>query len=143
VADPELRRPTMNARAILIVAVGLVLVGLPLRAEEAANKHDPRVAFKETDANLDGVIDHAEFQQRMTEVFFSADRNKDGFLDPTELKQLAFPEDFTAEDKDKNGRVSTHEFFRVRFHDYDLADTDHDGELSLDEVVAAFEGKRR
>ena len=31
----------------------------------------------------------------------------------------------------------------VRFHDYDVADTDHDGVLSLDEVIAAFEGRKR
>jgi len=126
----------------MIVAAGLVLAGFPARADDAMAKHDPRVAFAETDTNHDGVIDHAEYQVRITEVFFSADRNKDGFLDAQELKQLIFPDDFTADDKDRDGRVSLREFLRVRFHDYDVADVNHDGVLSLEEVVAAFEGRK-
>ena len=133
----------MRVTAMLIVIGGLTVAVLPARADDAAPKHDPRVAFAETDINQDGVVDHAEFQARITEVFFSADRNKDGFLDPQELKQLAFPDDFTADDKDRDGRVSMREFLRVRFHDYEVADVDQDGVLSLDEVVAAFEGRKR
>ena len=127
---------------VLIVAAGLALAGSPTRGDDAARKHDPRAAFAEADTNRDGVVDRAEFQARITEVFYSADRNKDGFLDPEELKQLAFPDDFTADDKDRDGRVSMREFLRVRFHDFDAADTNDDGVLSLDEVVAAFEGRK-
>lgn len=133
----------MRVAAILIVATGIALVASRARADDAARKHDPRAAFAETDTNHDGFVDHEEFHLRITEVFYSADGNKDGFLDPKELKQLAFPDDFTAHDKDENGRVSMHEFLRVRFKDYDAADQNHDGVLSLDEVVAAFEGKKR
>ena len=133
----------MRVTGTLIVAVVLAFVTFPARADDAAKKHDPRAAFAEADTNHDGVVDHAEFQERITEVFYSADANKDGFLDAVELKQLAFPEDFTEDDKDRDGRVSMREFLRVRFHDYDVADTDHDGVLSLEEVVAAFEGKKR
>ena len=114
----------MRVTAMLIVIGGLTVAVLPARADDAAPKHDPRVAFSETDINQDGVVDHAEFQMRITEVFFSADRNKDGFLDPLELKQLAFPDDFTADDKDRDGRVSMREFLRVRFHDYEVADVE-------------------
>ena len=118
-----LRRDVVNAAAVIPAVTGQTLA--------------------ETDTNKDGVVDHLEFQMRIEEVFFSADRNKDGFLDAEELKQLAFPDDFTDDDKDRDGRVSMREFLRVRFHDYDVADTNHDGVLSLDEVVAAFEGRKR
>src|SRR6266436_8119035 len=64
------------------------------------------------------------------------------FLDARELKQLTFPDDFTKDDKDGDGRVSLREFLRVRFHDYDLADKNDDGVLSLEEVVAAYEGRK-
>jgi len=131
----------MRAISVLVVA-GIVLAVVPVLADDAARKDDPRAAFAESDLNRDRVIDRGEFQTRMVEVFYAADVNKDGFLDPTELKRLAFPEDFTDDDKDRDGRVSMHEFLRVRFHDFDLADTNHDGELSLEEVVAAYEGKK-
>ncbi len=62
--------------------------------------------------------------------------------DARELKQLTFPDDFTKDDKDGDGRVSLREFLRVRFHDYDLADKNDDGVLSLEEVVAAYEGRK-
>jgi Ca2+-binding EF-hand superfamily protein len=131
----------MRPTGLLIVATVLAAAGS--QAWAAAAKYDPRAAFAETDMNHDGAIDHAEFHQRIVEVFYRADANRDGFLDPGELKQLAFPEDFTADDKDSDGRVSMREFLRVRFHDFDVADTDRDGVLSLDEVVAAYEGKKR
>jgi len=108
-------------------------------AEEPAKKYDPRAAFAETDRNHDGVIDHEEFQERITEVFYSADTNKDGVLDAVELKQLVFPDDFK---KDAAGHVTLHEFLRVRFHDYELADKNHDGVLEIDEVVEAYETKK-
>jgi hypothetical protein len=132
----------MRAISALVVATGIALAVVPVRADDAARKSDPRAAFAESDLNHDGSIDHGEFQTRMVEVFYAADVNKDGFLDPTELKRLAFPEDFTEDDKDRDGRVAMREFLRVRFHDFDVADANHDGELSLEEVVAAYEGKK-
>ena len=132
----------MRAITVLVVAAGIALAGVLVHADDAAKKSDPRAAFAESDLNHDGSIDHGEFQTRMVEVFYFADVNKDGFLDPSELKRLAFPEDFTDDDKDRDGRVSMREFLRVRFHDFDLADTNHDGELSLEEVVTVYEGKK-
>ena len=128
----------------LLIATGLTLTVTPARAEEpTAKTYDPRAAFAQTDTNHDGAIDHEEFHERIVEIFYSADANKDGALDAVELKQLVFPEDFTADDTNHDGRVSMREFLRVRFGDFTQADTDRDGMLSVDEVVIAFEGKKR
>jgi Ca2+-binding EF-hand superfamily protein len=133
----------MRVTGTLLVAAGIALLGALARADDGARKYDPRAAFAETDSNQDGEVDRGEFHARIVEIFYSADANKDGFLDPTELKRLAFPEDFTENDKDRDGRVAMREFLRVRFHDFDVADTNDDGVLSLDEVVSAYEGKKR
>ena len=127
----------------LILAALVAAGSAALAADAAPPKHDPRKAFKESDPNGDGAVDHEEFQIRITEVFYFADANKDGYLDATELKALAFPEDFKEQDKDANGRVSLREFLRVRFEDFRTVDTDGDGVLEVDEVVTAYEGKRK
>ena len=132
----------MRTTGILIAVAALALAVLPARGNDVAKKHDPRVAFAETDTNHDGVVDHEEYQVRIVEIFYATDANKDGFLDTQELTHLTFPDDFTADDKDRDGRVSLREFLRVRFHDYDVADKNDDGALSLEEVVAAFEGRK-
>jgi len=126
--------------SIMLVVLGLALARVQARADDPAKKYEPRAAFGESDTNHDGVVDHEEFQERITEVFYSADTNKDGVLDAVELERLTFPDDCK---HDKNGNVTLREFLRVRFHDYDVADTDHDGVLSVDEVVVIFEGKKK
>jgi EF hand domain-containing protein len=136
VEDPELRETLMRVTGILIIAVALAASSA--RADDA-KKYDPRAAFAEADRNHDGVVDHEEFQERITEVFYSADRNKDGELDAVELQQLTFPDDFK---KDASGRVTLREFLRVRFQDYDATDKNHDGVLELDEVVEVYEVKK-
>jgi len=122
-----------------VIIVAVFAAFSPAFAQEPAKKYDPRAAFAETDRNHDGVIDHEEFQERITEVFYSADTNKDGVLDAVELKQLTFPDDFK---KDAAGHVTLHEFLRVRFHDYEVTDKNHDGVLEIDEVVEAYETKK-
>jgi Ca2+-binding EF-hand superfamily protein len=128
----------MRPTPMLIIAAALATCS-PASADDSAKKYDPRAAFAESDTNHDGVVDHEEFQERIIEVFYHADTNKDGVLDAVELKQLTFPDDFK---KDPAGRVTLREFLRVRFRDYDVTDKDHDGVLSLDEVVAMYEVKR-
>ena len=125
----------------------LVLAGAFARGTTAADMappaYDPRAAFAETDTDKNGVVDRGEFNARIVEVFYFADSDKDGTLTPEEQKRLVFPEDFKTVDKNSDGRLTLREFLRVRFVDFDVADTNEDGVLSVEEVVAAFEGKAR
>ena len=132
----------MRLIAISLVATAVAAGVTPGRAADQPDKYDPVAAFAETDLNGDGVIDHEEFHERIVEVFYSADANKDGFLDAVELKRLVFPDDFTADDKDKDGRVSLREFLRVRFRDFESADCDDAGVLSREEVIMIYERKK-
>jgi Ca2+-binding EF-hand superfamily protein len=131
----------------LLFAASLMLAGVvAYGADEPTPRqkyHDPRAAFAESDTNHDGAVDHEEFHARIVEVFYSADRNKDGSLDEVELEALVFPDDFGADDKDGNGRVSMREFLRVRFRDFRSADKNDDEVLTVEEVVGAYEGRRK
>lgn len=128
--------------AILLVIATLVLAS-GVRAQNPAKPYDPKAAFIETDKNGDGQIDIEEFHERLVDVFYSVDRNKDGFLSEDEFMLLPYPEGFKEADKDGDGRVSLPEFLAIRFHQFEEADTNHDGQLSLEEVIAAFEGRKK
>lgn len=124
--------------ALLLMGTTFVLAAHRASAEQA---YDPRAAFAETDKNKDGEIDLGEFHARLVEVFYRADTNKDGFLSVEEYSRLPYPYEFKAADVDGDGRLSLHEFVRIRYKQFQAADKNDDAELSVDEVVDAFERK--
>jgi Ca2+-binding EF-hand superfamily protein len=125
----------------ILIASGMALFCASAAAAQQGTppSHDPKVAFAQTDKNGDGEIDHAEFQNRMTEVFYFADRDKDGLAVEGELQVYDEEKLFDRADKNGDGKLSLKEFVAARFEHYDEVDTDGSGTLSLDEVVAEFE----
>lgn len=123
-----------------VVLLAALLVATAAYAQASAPKYDPQAAFREADTNRDGAVDHAEFETRMTEVFFFADTNKDGFLSQTEASvTLVQTDNLPAADTNKDGKTTVHEFTRASMQDYEQADTNDDGLLELDEVVGAYQ----
>jgi Ca2+-binding EF-hand superfamily protein len=123
--------------AALLLASGLAGAA---RAQTPKPTYDPRAAFAETDTNHDGAVDHEEFLERITEVFYAADVNKDGVLTPVEVTAtLTETANLGAADSNGNGTLTLHEFLRARLKDYDQADTNGDGLLDLDEVIKIYQ----
>jgi hypothetical protein len=123
------------------VALGLLLslCGSAAAAQTGAAPYDPRAAFAETDTNRDGVVDHDEYIARITEVFYRADVDRNGTLNPAEDgAAMVQTDELVVADTDKNGALSLHEFRRARLRDYDKADADASGTLSVTEVVDAY-----
>jgi Ca2+-binding EF-hand superfamily protein len=148
--DPELRTAVMTAKEIAmystqvaVVAAVLLFPALNARAEETKAKYDPRAAFSESDTSGDGQIDRQEFYTRIVEVFYHSDTNKDAFLEEEEIARLSFPTDMKNADSNHDARLSVHEFVRIRDLDFEEADRDKDGLLSVDEVVDAYEVEER
>jgi Ca2+-binding EF-hand superfamily protein len=127
----------------LLLAVTVAGVAVVARADERQKPNIAKAAFEETDTNKDGEIDLCEFHERIVEVFYNADTNKDGFLSPEEYSRLPFSGDFKDADLHGNGRISLHDFVAVRYRQFVKADRNQDGALSLDEVVAAYEGRKK
>lgn len=125
----------------LLFATTISLAGIAWAADDAGS-YDPKNAFAETDADHNGRIDIGEFHTRLVEVFYSADTNKDGYLDGAELSRLPFSETIVAVDRDADGKVSMREFVRVRVHQFIDSDGNDDMELTVDEVVGAYEGRQ-
>ncbi|MGH7789422.1 MAG: hypothetical protein ACRERC_21300 [Candidatus Binatia bacterium] len=108
----------------------------------AAPVYDPRAAFAETDTNQDGAVDHHEFIERLTEVYYFNDTDKDGRLEPGEgTAVLVVTDTLLGADGNGDGHLTVHEFLRVRLHNFNAADTNKDGLLSVDEVVTVYEAK--
>jgi hypothetical protein len=129
-----------SMRRILIAFGTTLLCAGGIAAQQGSPpSHDPRAAFAATDKNRDGEIDHAEFQARITEVFYFADKDKDGLVQKGELKTFDEEELFEEEDRNGDGKLSLKEFVAARFEAFDEADSDESATLSVEEVVAEFE----
>jgi len=103
-----------------------------------ADANDPRAAHAATDENHDGEIDREEFHHRIVQVFYFADADRDGFASNGQLKVFDEAELFETADRNGDSKLSLYEFVNARFNDFDDADSDHNGTLSVQEVVAAF-----
>ena len=131
-------------RTGIAIGVAALVVGWfgvrDVRAQASNPTYDPRTAFSESDFNHDGQIDHVEFDERMTDVFYHADANKDGVLSANECRAtLVQTDNLEAADSNHDGKLTLHEFARAREVDFEQADTNDDGVLKLDEVVTIYE----
>ena len=120
------------------------------RAVAQQRQPDPSKVFESADTNGDGVITKEEFHTARERLFARLDRNGDGYIDKDDMSgrlagrqkaQERLAELVTQLDKDGDGRVSRSEFVDGATPLFDRADTDHNGELSKDEV-ATIRGQR-
>ena len=99
---------------------------------QATAPPDAKTWVQEHDKNGDGKLDREEFHQAVTESFFFRDTNKVGYLTIVELRN-ATPEELKA--LQRNGRITLQEYLNALHRDFDAADTDRDGLLSVEEIV--------
>jgi Ca2+-binding EF-hand superfamily protein len=145
----------LNVRSIAVLAACVTLDSGCMMAARAVTQRqpDPTRIFDSADTNGDGVITREEFHTARERAFTRLDRNGDGYIDNDDLPSRPLArhtaKDRLAQlvaqlDKDGDGRISKAEFVDGPTPLFDRADTDHNGELSHDEVAAIKEkiGKR-
>ncbi len=117
------------------LAVGCLLT---LATVHQAGAQAAGQSFSTSDLDKDGKIDRAEYQRRMVEVFYFADRNKDGVVTIEEIAAIETVDEkaFKAADRDGNGKLSVNEFVAYRVIQFDEADANKDGVLTVEEVEA-------
>jgi Ca2+-binding EF-hand superfamily protein len=138
-----------NTFSILVACITLN-TGCMMAARAVAQQRqpDPGKIFDSADTNGDGVITREEFHAARERLFGRLDRNGDGFVDKEDLSgrlagrakaQERLAELVAQLDKDGDGRVSKGEFVDGPTPLFELADRDHDGVLSKEEIAAAKE----
>lgn len=118
------------------------------RKAQWADKH-----FKEMDANGDGTISKAEFDDFHTKHFQEIDADKDGKLTREEMREghkekreQAKDGRFDEVDADHDGVLSREEakkMPRMTTKRFDKMDANKDGKLSREEMEASMEKMRR
>jgi Ca2+-binding EF-hand superfamily protein len=138
---------TRNLRNSVILAACVTLNTGCMMAARAVTQRppDPTRIFDSADTNGDGVITREEFHAARERAFTRLDRNGDGYIDKDDLPSRPGAGHSAKErltqlvaqlDKDGDGRISKAEFVDGPTPLFDRADTDHNGELSRDEVAA-------
>lgn len=114
------------------LTLGLVLASAPAVAQTSPVR-DTRTWVKQYDRNSDGKLDRGEFHQAAVDAFFLRDKDKSGYLAISELKE-ASPESLRAIKRKDDARISLQEYVNALFKDFEAADTDHDGLLTVEEI---------
>ena len=128
----------MRARATLLLsslAAGCLLALAPVHLAHAQATGE---SFSTSDLDKNGKIDRAEYQRRMVEVFYFADKNKDGVVTIEEIAVIETVDEkaFKAADRDGGGKLTVNEFVAYRMIQFDEADKNKDGVLTIEEVQA-------
>jgi Ca2+-binding EF-hand superfamily protein len=116
------------------LALGVFLAPGPARAQTTPAP-DLRAWVKKYDKNRDGKLDRGEFHQAAVDAFFLRDKDKNGYLAISELKE-ASPEAIKAVKRKNDARISLEEYVNALFKDFEAADTDGDGLLTVEEIEA-------
>lgn len=132
-------------RTALRFAVVLSVLGLlALDGSALAQTRPPFDAkkwVKEHDHDGNGMIDREEFHQAVVEAFFFRDKDKKGYLTITELTE-ASPEVLKAVARKESGRISLREYVNALFKDFEAADTNHDGMLTVEEIEVYIQASK-
>jgi Ca2+-binding EF-hand superfamily protein len=128
----------MRAGASLLLsslAAGCLLALAPVHPADAQTAGE---TFSTSDLDKNGKVDRAEYQRRMVEVFYFADKNKDGAVTIEEIAAIETVDEkaFKTADRDRSGNLTVNEFVAYRMIQFDEADANKDGVLTIEEVQA-------
>jgi hypothetical protein len=114
------------------IGLGVLLVGAPATAQTSSDP-DVQTWMKKYDRNGDGKLDRGEFHQAAVEAFFLRDKDKNGSLAISELKE-ASPETLKTVKRKDDARITLEEYINALFRDFEAADSDDDGGLTVVEI---------
>ena len=120
---------------VIVLAFGLA-GGLALAQSPMTGQGDWKARFQSHDRNKDGRIDRAEFQEWMIEVFYIRDKDRKGYLVIDDVRDQMRSEVFRAINRKGDGKLSLQEFLNALFVDFDTADVNKNGAVTVEEIEA-------
>lgn len=117
----------------LAFALGVLVPAGVSMAQTAPPRPDVKTWVQQHDRNGDGKLDRGEFQGAVVESFYFRDKNRRGFLTIEELKDGS-PEALRAVRRKASGQITLQEYVNALFRDFEVADTDQDGLLAVEEI---------
>ncbi|MFO1105682.1 MAG: EF-hand domain-containing protein [Amaricoccus sp.] len=126
--------PKIGAAALAALVLGGT-AALPAAAQ-TATKETITIAFQQADRNGDGALNLDEYIANAVVLYEQAGGTATKGIARGAIPGLTTAQ-FNAIDRNRDGRISLGEFVAEKVIEFFDADTNHDGVLSVTEVIAA------
>lgn len=127
----------------LLAALAAALLAVSPVNSAKAEMSKLEIMFVKGDQNGDLVLNKAEVLLIVVNRFNHADSDRDNKLEKQEVGDLANDPEFTDNDTDKDGALSIEEVIAEKMADFKTADKDSNGSLTITEVKEFYDKKNK
>ncbi len=127
---------------VVFAATTAALLALSPATPAKADMTDLEIIFVKGDQNGDLVLNKAEVLLIAITRFNVSDSDRDNMLEKQEVGELASNPEFSDNDTDKDGALSIEEVIAEKLADFKAADSNSDGVLTIIEVKKFYVGKQ-